>query len=95
MITTVRLVVIERPSVWRIEWLTIAANGSPAWRLRFSRIAVEHDDRVVDREADDRQHRRHEQAVDLHDEQRAQDREDADHDEHVVEQRDQGASRPS
>ena len=36
--TTVRLVVIERPSVWRIEWLTIRGNDSPAWRLRFSRI---------------------------------------------------------
>ena len=41
---------------------------------------VEHDDRVVDREADDRQHRRHEQAVDLDGEERAEDREDADHD---------------
>ena len=31
-------VLIERPRVCRIEWLTIAANGSPAWRARFSRI---------------------------------------------------------
>ena len=38
MITTVRLVVIDRPSVWRIEWLTIRSNGSPTWRARFSRI---------------------------------------------------------
>src|SRR6187549_3492772 len=37
VITTVRLVVIDRPNVWRIEWLTIRANDSPAWRLRFSR----------------------------------------------------------
>src|SRR6478672_1628533 len=29
---------IERANVWRIEWLTISANGSPAWRARFSRI---------------------------------------------------------
>ena len=35
--TTVRLVVIDRPKVWRIEWLTIRSNGSPAWRARFSR----------------------------------------------------------
>ena len=35
--TTVRLVMIERPKVCRIEWLTIAANGSPAWRALFSR----------------------------------------------------------
>src|SRR4051794_19184316 len=38
VITTVRLVVIDRPNVWRIEWLTIRSNGSPAWRARFSRI---------------------------------------------------------
>src|SRR3954452_17253069 len=36
--TTVKLVMIERANVWRIEWLTISANGSPAWRARFSRI---------------------------------------------------------
>ncbi len=28
---------IERPKVWRIEWLTIASIGSPAWRALFSR----------------------------------------------------------
>ena len=33
-----KLVMIERANVWRIEWLTISANGSPAWRARFSRI---------------------------------------------------------
>src|SRR5262245_54538206 len=37
VITTVRLVVIDRPSVCRIEWLTIRSNGSPTWRARFSR----------------------------------------------------------
>jgi hypothetical protein len=36
--TTVRLVLIERASVWRIEWLTIEEKFSPAWRARFSRI---------------------------------------------------------
>ena len=87
--TTVRLVVIERPNVCRIEWFTISSNGSPAWRARFSRIAVEDHDRVVDAEADDGQHRGHEQGVDLEPEERAQDGEDADDDDHVVEQRDQ------
>ena len=29
---------IERPNVCRIEWLTMSANGSPAWRALFSRI---------------------------------------------------------
>ena len=28
---------IERPSVCRIEWLTMRSNGSPTWRARFSR----------------------------------------------------------
>src|SRR5436190_4638890 len=36
--TTVRLVMIDRPKVCRIEWLTMSANGSPAWRALFSRI---------------------------------------------------------
>ena len=35
--TTVRLVVIDRPNVCRIEWLTMRSNGSPTWRARFSR----------------------------------------------------------
>src|SRR3954447_10142633 len=51
---------------------------------------VEHDDRVVDREADDRQDRGHEQAVDLDRAERAEDREDADNHQDVVEQRDEG-----
>ena len=69
--------------------MTIAANGSPAWRALFSRIAVEHDDRVVDAEADDGQHRGHEQRVDLDVEERAEDGEDPDDDDDVVEQRDE------
>src|SRR3954447_2105140 len=52
---------------------------------------VEHDDRVVHGEADDRQHRGHEQAVDLEPEERPEDRERADDDQDVVEERDQGA----
>src|SRR6478735_3480301 len=36
--TTVKLVMIDRASVCRIEWLTTSANGSPEWRARFSRI---------------------------------------------------------
>ena len=35
--TTVRLVVIDRPKVCRMEWLTMLANGSPACLARFSR----------------------------------------------------------
>ena len=93
VMTTVRLVMIDRPNVCRIEWLTISANGSPAWRALFSRIAVEHDDRVVDAEADDGQHRGHEQGVDLDVEERAEDREDADDDDDVVEQRRPARSR--
>jgi hypothetical protein len=51
--------------------------------------AIEHDDRVVDAEADDGEHRGHEQSVDLDPEERAQDGEDADDDEDVVQQRDE------
>jgi hypothetical protein len=35
---TVSEVMIDRPAVCRIEWLTIAPNDSLAWRTRFSRI---------------------------------------------------------
>ena len=69
--------------------MTIRSNGSPMWRARFSRTPVEHDDRVVDAEADDGQHRGHEQGIDLDPEERAQDRECADDDDHVVDQGDQ------
>ncbi len=57
-------------------------------RLVLSDPVVD-DDRVVDAEADDGQHRRHEQRVDLDPEQRAQDRERADDDDDVVEQGDE------
>ena len=50
--------------------------------------AIEHDDRVVDAEADDRQQRGHEQRVELEEEEVAEDREGADDEDHVVEQRD-------
>ena len=50
---------------------------------------VEHYDRVVHAEADDGHHRRYEQGVDLGPKQGAQDGEDADHDDDVMEQRDQ------
>ena len=48
------------------------------------------DDRVVDREADDRQHRGDEEAVDLEPEERAEDGERADDHDDVVEQRHEG-----
>ena len=70
--------------------MTIAANGSPGVPGLVLADAVEHDDRVVDAEADDGQHRGHEQRVDLDVEERAEDGEHADDDDHVVEQRDQG-----
>ena len=69
--TTVKLVVIDRPNVCRIEWLTTAENGSPAWRARFSRIRSKTTIVSWTLEADDGQHRRHEQAVDLDAEERA------------------------
>ena len=37
MRTTVRLVVIERPNVWRIEWLTISVERLAGMPARFSR----------------------------------------------------------
>ena len=40
VMTTVSEVMIERPAVWRIEWLTIAPNGSPECRTRFWSSAV-------------------------------------------------------
>ena len=49
---------------------------------------VEDDDRVVDREADDGQQRGHEQGVELEPEEEAEHREDPDHDDHVVQERD-------
>ena len=49
--------------------------------------AVEDDDRVVHREADDRQQRRHEQGIELETEQVPQDGEGADHHHHVVQER--------
>ena len=58
-------------------------------RLVLSDSVVD-DDRVVNAEADDRQHRRDEECVDLHPEQRAQDGEDTDDHDHVVEQSDEG-----
>ena len=68
--TTVRLVVIDRPNVCRMEWLTMS-------RERLAGVAglvlpdpVEHDDGVVDAEADDRQHRGHEEGIDLDAEER-------------------------
>ena len=91
--TTVKLVVIDRPNVCRIEWLTISANGSPGVARPVLADAVEDDDRVVHAEADDGQHRGDEQAVDLDVEERPQDREDPEDDDHVVEQRDERGRR--
>src|SRR5579884_2834420 len=55
--------------------------GPPRRVLAYS---VEDDDRVVHGEADDRQHGRHEWRIDLDVEEGAQNREDAEHDEDVV-----------
>ena len=54
---------------------------------------VEDDDRVVDAEADDGQHRGHEQGVDLDVEERPEDRERADDDDDVVDERDERGRR--
>ena len=43
-----RLVVIDRPSVCRIEWLTIAVERLAGVARAVLADAVEHDDRVVD-----------------------------------------------
>ena len=95
MSTTVKLVLIERPKVWRTEWLTIRSNGSPAWRARFSRIRSNTTIVSWTREADDREHRGHEQGVDLDAEERAEHREDAEDDDDVVEQgRQRGHAEP-
>ena len=75
MRTTVRLVVIDRPNVCRIEWLTICVERLAGVAGPVLADPVEDDDRVVDAEADDGQHRGHEQGVDLDPEERAQDRE--------------------
>ena len=91
--TTVKLVLIERPNVCRIEWLTIAGERLAGVAGPVLADPVEHDDRVVDAEADDRQHRGHEQGVDLDPEERAEDREVPDDDDHVVEQRDERRAR--
>ena len=80
---------IERPNVCRIEWLTISGERLAGVAGLVLADPVEDDDRVVDAEADDGQHRGHEQRVDLDAEERAEDREDADDDDDVVEQRDE------
>ena len=87
--TTVRLVMIDRPNVCRIEWLTMSAERLAGVAGLVLADAVEDHDRVVDAEADDGQHRGHEQGVDLDVEERPEDREDADDHDHVVEQRDE------
>ena len=87
--TTVRLVVIDRPNVCRIEWLTMSANGSPAWRAWFSRIRSKTTIVSWTLKPMIGQHRGHEQGVDLDVEERPEDREDADDDDDVVEQRDE------
>src|SRR6266545_7948668 len=51
---------------------------------------VEDDDRVVHGEADDGEHGGHEEAVDLDPEEVSEDREEAEHEEGVVEERDDG-----
>ena len=73
--TTVSSVLIERPNVWRIEWLTIAVERLAGVTGPVLADPVEHHDRVVDAESDDGQHRGHEQRVDLDAEEGAEDRE--------------------
>ena len=80
---------IDRPNVWRIEWLTIRGERLAGVAAAVLAYPVEHDDRVVDREADDGQDRGDEQAVDLDPEERAQEREGADDDDDVVDERDE------
>ena len=75
--TIVSEVVMLRPIVCMRLWLTISSNGSPDVALPVLADAVEDDDRVVDGEADDGQHRGHEERVDLEVDERAQEREDA------------------
>ena len=94
VMTTVSDVLMDRPSVCRMLWLTMASNGSPGVTDAVLADSVEHHDRVVDAEADDGQHRGHEQGVDLEPDERAQDGEDADHHDDVVEQRDTSAMTP-
>ena len=50
---------------------------------------VEHDDRVVDREADDREHGGDKEGINLNVEERASNREEANRDDHVMQERDE------
>ena len=63
--TIVSEVVMLRPIVCMRLWLTISSMGSPSVALPVLADPVEHDDRVMDGEADDGEHRGHEQRVDL------------------------------
>ena len=81
-------VVMLRPSVWMMLWLTMSVERLAHVAGPVLAHAVEDDDRVVHGEADDREHGRHEQGVDLEADERAQDREDADDDDDVVDERD-------
>src|SRR5438874_8405131 len=67
--------------VERLAWIQAEVLADP----------VEYHDRVVDREADDRQDCRDEEAVDLDLQEEPEDREDAQDDRGVVQQRDDGA----
>ena len=87
--TTVRLVMIDRPKVCRIEWLTMSANGSPACRALFSRIRSKTTIVSCTEKPMTVSIAVTNSASICDVEERAEDREDADDDDHVVEQRDE------
>ena len=80
---------IDRPNVCRIEWLTIRSNGSPTWRALFSRIRSKTTIVSWTLKPMTVSIGGHEQGVDLDAEERAEDRERPDDDEHVVDERDE------
>ena len=73
--TTVRLVLIERPSRLQDRVVDDRPERLPGVPDAVLADAVEHHDRVMDAEADDRQQRGHEQGIEFQAEEVAQDRE--------------------
>ena len=89
---TVSDVFNERVSVCARLWLTTSSNGLARAADEVLADAVEHDDRVVDREADDRQHGHdeHRLELDLAGKMRPRIEKMPEHDQRVVDQRDDG-----
>ena len=81
-------VLIDRTNDCKMLWFTTDVERLARALRKILTNPVEDHDRIVHREADDGQHGSHEWRVHLDVQQLAQDREDAEHHQHVVQHRD-------